>query len=90
MPVPDREPEVGLGEGGPVVDAVPHHRDRLAAVLQATHFERLVGRKNVGHDPLDPDGGRDLSCALLPVTGEQDGRQAELSQLRRPPRRSSA
>ena len=43
----DREPEVGLGEGGCVVDAVTDHRDDLALGLQPRHNPRLVLREHI-------------------------------------------
>jgi hypothetical protein len=54
-PGPDRDPDVGLRQGGGIVDPVTHHRHELAfLLLEATDLDRFVFRQDLGHHPLDP------------------------------------
>ena len=41
---PDRDPHVGPGQSGRVVDSVSHHGDGLSAFLELGDLGRLVGR----------------------------------------------
>ena len=47
--------EVGLGEGGGVVDAVADHGDDLAVGLQAADDVDLVGGQHLGDHVVDAD-----------------------------------
>ncbi len=53
----DGDPEVGLGEGRRVVDAVPDHRDGTAATLEPLDDRRLGVGQDLGDDLVgwDPD-----------------------------------
>src|SRR5699024_127521 len=61
--------EVGLGEGGGVVDAVADHRDDLALGLQAGDDVDLVLGQDLGDDLVDTDLGGDPTSNGLIVTG---------------------
>ncbi len=50
-----RDPEVGLGERGGVVDAVADHRDPLPGGLQARHLRDLPGGAHLGEHAGDAD-----------------------------------
>ena len=54
----DRDPDIGLGERGGVVDPVADHRHQLALVLQMADLERLVLGQDLGEDALDADLAR--------------------------------
>ena len=66
------EAEVGLGEGGGVVDAVADHGDDLALGLEAADDVDLVGGEDLGDDLVDADLVGDGSGGPLVVAGEQD------------------
>ena len=48
----DSKAHVGARQGGGVVDAVAHHGDLTARILQLAHVALLVGGKHVGDDLL--------------------------------------
>ena len=74
--------EVGLGEGGGVVDAVADHGDDLAVGLQAADDVDLVGGQDLGDDGVDVDLVGDGSGGALVVAGEQHRCEAEAAQRR--------
>lgn len=51
----DRNAQIGLYQGGRVVDAVTHHRDHPALVLQPPNLSYLVLRQHLGQHLLDAD-----------------------------------
>ena len=53
VPVPTAMPEVGLGQGRGVVDAVADHGDDPALLLQAAHDGGLVRGQHLGDDLVD-------------------------------------
>ena len=67
-----RQPEVGLSEGGRVVDAVADHRDDPALGLQPADDVDLVLRQHLGHDVgrVDADLAATVAAAaaLSPVS----------------------
>jgi hypothetical protein len=71
------EVEVGLGEGGRVVDAVADHRDGLALGLQALDDVDLVGGQDLGDDLVDAGLGCYHAGRRLVGSGQQYRRQAE-------------
>ena len=81
VPVPDGEPEVGLGEGWGVVDAVAHHGHHLARLLEAPDLGRLAVGQHVGQHAVDAHLGGDGPGRALVVAGEQDRRKPERPQL---------
>ena len=68
----DGEAHVGTGQRRSVVDAVPHHRDRIALPLQSGHLVGLVLRmhagNHTGHADLTSHGLR----SGLVVAGQHD------------------
>jgi hypothetical protein len=49
---------VGLGQRRCVADAVTHHGDPFALLLQAAHVVGLLLRQHLGEDALDPQFAR--------------------------------
>ena len=87
VPVPMAIAEVGLGEGGGVVDAVADHGDDLALGLEAADDLDLVAGQDLGDDGVDPDLVGDAAGGPLVVAGEQDGVSPRVAQLARSRRR---
>ena len=75
------DPEVGLGEGGGVVDAVADHGDDVAVGLEAPDDLDLVAGEDLGDDGVDADVVGDVSGGSFVVAGEQDGGEAQSSEL---------
>lgn len=70
---PHGDPHVGLGEGGRVVDAVPHHRDDRTLSLQTSdHLDLLLGQ-TLG-PVLDAELARQGVGDPFVVAGEQEHR----------------
>ncbi len=76
----DGQADVGLGEGGCVVDAVAHHADPAAFGLQAVDLLGLVFRQHLGEDPVDPDLLGDGFSGAAVVAGDHDQVEPELLQ----------
>ena len=51
----DRDPDVGLREGGGVVDAVADHGDLLALVLESLDIAGLVLGRDLGEHAVDAE-----------------------------------
>src|SRR3989304_4775217 len=51
----DRHADVGLGEGGGVVDPIADHRHGLALRLELAHLRRLVLRRNLRQYAIDAE-----------------------------------
>ena len=69
----DGDAEVGLGEGGRVVDAVADDRDFVAFGLELAHDVDLLARKHLGDDAVDADGLRNCLRGGLAVAGDHHG-----------------
>ena len=68
----DRDADIGLREGGGVVDAVADHRDRLPLGLEFGDLRRLVRRAHAGEDPVDAEVSGHGSGDRLGVAGDHD------------------
>src|SRR3546814_10724907 len=75
------EAEVGLGEGGGVVDAVTDHGHRAALSLEALGAVDLVLRQHLAADVVDADLGGDGAGRPLVVSGQQHGPRTERTDL---------
>src|SRR3546814_11396342 len=75
------EAEVGLGEGGGVVDAVTDHGHRAALSLEALDDVDLVLRQHLGDDFVDADLGGDGAGSPLVVAGQQHRQQTDPTEL---------
>ncbi len=84
----DGEADVGLGEGGCVVDAVADHGDDTAFVLEAAHLEGLVLGEHLGEDPFDADLAGDRGGGAGVVAGDHRHLDARVPEARRSRRRS--
>ena len=73
----DRQADVSAGEGGGVVDAVAHHGDPMAGILQLTNHALLVGGEHVGDDLPHAHTSGDGMRRKLVVAREHDGAHAE-------------
>ena len=80
VPAPMAMPEVGLGEGGGVVDAVADHRHPPALVLQLGDLGGLVAGQHLGDDGVDAELAGDAPGGGLVVAGEHDDLDPELVQ----------
>ena len=78
---PQREPEVGRGERGRVVDAVADHRHLLPPGLQPGDDGGLAVRQRAGDYLVDARRRGDGPRCRLVVAGQQDRMQAERAQL---------
>ena len=74
----DRETDVGLREGGGVVDAVADHADEMAFALQAPDLERFVFGQHFGAHASDPDLAGDRGRGAAVVAGDHDDIEAEV------------
>ena len=74
------DPEVGLGEGGGVVDTVADHGHGLALGLQAADDVDLVGGQDLGDDGVDADLVGDRPGGAFVVASEQHRREAEVAE----------
>ena len=77
-PGPDREADIGLGEGGCVVDAVADHGHRPALELELADLVGLVLREDLGEDAVDADGPADRVGGPAVVAGDHHDLEAEL------------
>ena len=77
----DGDAEVGLGQGGGVVDAVADHRDHVPVGLEGGDAVGLVGGQDLGDDVVDADLGRDGLGGGGVVAGHHPDLQAEGLQL---------
>jgi hypothetical protein len=82
VPGADGDAEIGLGQGGCVVDPVADHGDLSAAGLQLGDLGGLVAGEDLGDDGADAELGGDARRGGLVVTGEHDDLDAEVVQRR--------
>ena len=66
-----RQPEIGLGERGGVVDPVADHRHDLALALQSLDLVHLFGGQHLGDHLVDADLAGDRVRRAAVVAGEQ-------------------
>ncbi len=80
-PGADRDAEVGLSQGGSVVDAVADHGDHPSACLELANFVDLVLRQDLSEHPVDPEltGDRPRGAAVV----ARDHRHLEPARLQR-------
>ena len=76
----DRDPDVGLGERGGVVDAVADHRHLAALVLELFDSGRLVLGQHFGDHVLDADLGGDPLRGGVAVAGQHHRAHSQLAQ----------
>ena len=78
----DSKAHVGARQGGGVVDAVAHHGDLAARILQFAHVTFLVGGQDVGDDlfAAQPHAAGDGLCRHAVVAGEHTHIDAELAE----------
>ena len=77
-----RQPEIGLGEGGGIVDAVADHGDHSAFTLQTCDRVDLVARQHFGDHLCDSDLVGDGAGRGGVVAGQQDRAQSEVRAAR--------
>ena len=71
----DGDADIGTHQGGGVIDAVPHHGDDLALLLQGTDDRFLLLRQHLRDDPGDTDlRGNGLGGAAMVAGQQQDGK----------------
>ena len=80
VPVPIGKPDVGLGQGGCVVDAVADHADPSAFGLQAADLAGFMFGKDLGEDSGDPDLAGDRRGGAGVVAGDHHHLQAQFAQ----------
>ncbi len=74
--------EVGLDEGGGMIDAIADHGNDRAGVLQAADRGDLVFGHDLGDHLVHASLGGDGACRPVVVAGEQHRAEAERAQLR--------
>ena len=79
-PRADGHAHVGPGQGGGVVDAVAHHGDLLALLLQQAYLPLLVGGKDLGHHVGDAHLLGNGGGGAPVVAGQHDHVQPQLTQ----------
>lgn len=72
----DGEADIGLGQGGRVIDAVADHGHARAFRLQLLDGGGFIGRQDLGHDALDADLAGDGVRGLPVVAGDERHVQA--------------
>jgi hypothetical protein len=77
----DRDPEVGLGKSGRIVDAVADHRHDLSQILEPPDLGHLLGGVDLGEDAVDPDFARDAFRDLPTVSRQQHRGEPELTEI---------
>jgi hypothetical protein len=77
------QPQVSLGQGGGVVDAVARHGDDPAGVLQLLDHVDLPGGQHARDHLADADRGGDVPGGSLVVAGEQHRAQAQAAPVTR-------
>jgi hypothetical protein len=82
----DGDADIGLGQGGRVVDAVADHRHRRALGLQLADLGGLVAGEDLGEVLLDPEVLRHPGRDARVVAGQHHGPHAALAQVAGPPR----
>ena len=76
-PGPDRDPDIGRGEGRRVVDAVADHRDSSAALLEAADGVGLLGWQDLRRDLVDAEAPRNGVGNGLGIAGDHGHPEAE-------------
>ena len=69
----DGAADIGLGKGGGIVDAVTHHHDSAAFLLEFLNDTCFFFRKNFCDDLVNADQRSNVVCRCVIVTGEQYG-----------------
>ena len=70
----DGDADIGTHQGRGIIDAVPHHGDDLALLLQGTDDRFLLLRQHLRDDPWDADFlGDGFGCTAV-VAGQQQNR----------------
>ena len=70
----DGDADIGTHQGRGIIDAVPHHGDDLALLLQGTDDCFLLLRQHLRDDPWDADFlGDGFGCTAV-VAGQQQNR----------------
>ena len=67
----DGEADIGLGQGGRVIDAIADHGHARAFRLQLGDRAGFVGWQDLGHDLRDADLAGDGGGGLLVVAGDE-------------------